>query len=141
MLRPRFRLRTLMVLVAVAGLAIGVDGMRRRRSYHRAQAAGYAEWEGKYAVVIGRKEARAEVERRNVAEIEAEIATLKDDHFAEVRDNYRWSVEIGRRLAAHEELDLVDCRLRRDEYGRLRRLHEYAASHPWLRIEAEPFRR
>ena len=141
MLRPRFRLRTLMILVAVAGLAIGVDGMRRRRSYHRAQAAEYAEWQWKYAFVIGRKEAGAEVERRKVAEIEAKIVALKDDRFAAVRDNYRSIVESGRWLAAHEELDLVDYRLRRDVYGRLRRLHEYAASHPWLRIEAEPFRR
>lgn len=31
--RPRFRVRTLLILAAVAGLAMGLDGMRRRRSY------------------------------------------------------------------------------------------------------------
>ena len=29
----RFRVRTLLILAAVAGLAMGLDGMRRRRSY------------------------------------------------------------------------------------------------------------
>ena len=136
LLRPR--LRTLMALVGLVAVVIGVDGMRRRRDLHLARAAEFGDLEGKCADIIGRELPRAESQRRRVAEGEAKILDMKEARYSVLREMYRSMVEDRRWQAAHYERGLDDYRRKQADFRRLRRHHEYAASRPWLRIEAEP---
>jgi hypothetical protein len=76
-----------------------------------------------------KEEAKATEARRRADELEERA---RGEHFPDAR---KISLEIAameRQAASLHTREAKDSRLSSTEYGRLRRLHERAAGHPWL---------
>ena len=115
---PRFRLRTLLILVMLAGIAEQENAALHMRS-----------------VEYGRLAARAEFNENsydNMAKLDEEFAGMRiDAGSSEERSEF----DRGRRKAAREA---VDFRARRDYHASLKLKYRRAASHPWLPVAPDP---
>src|SRR5262249_48749344 len=121
---PRFRLRTLMIAVAIAGLACGGEALRRRRAYCLEQAS-------KLAMYRAGRIQDAEIWRFQARQA---LARARDQSQRGNTDNAKAWVEHADRYA-----NLGDQFLRAAERLESRRLkYERLARYPWLPVEPDP---
>lgn len=106
--RPRFRLRTLLVLVALVALGLGGELMRRRRVRYLQAAAEHAQGEADTLKAIAQSNSMV-----------AELARSEEE-----RKDYSKEIELFGRAAAYG-------RLWATYYAEMRRRFEDAAAHPW----------
>jgi hypothetical protein len=130
---PRFRIRTLMIAVAVVGVVLGAVKLHQRRILCLQMVAFYREREELLIAVSERHLATiAEIER-TLNELAEERRSFKD------QNDKLWQsfIEIRRKTDAMrpESASFAD---RAARYAALRRQYERAARHPWLPIPPEP---
>jgi hypothetical protein len=106
---PQFTIRRLMVLVMIAGLALGAESMRRRSHAYRARAAQCGQWVAVNKAMIG------------------SIALGGTNPGVSAQ-------ETRRRIEAEEK----SARRRAEHYQRLESKYERAARYPWLPVEPDP---
>jgi hypothetical protein len=123
---PRFRLRTLLIAVAVAAVAIGGEVMRRRWSICRGGAAFHAQEEKSWIEL-------AETATRTAKFTESAARYWRD------RGNTEWAEEWGRD-AARDAKHAADLKGIAASHGRMRRMFERAALRPWAALPREPER-
>lgn len=112
---PRFRLRLLMVAVAVAGIAMSGVSMYRRSVAYRTRAKQYALWTKLHAVNISNFEYDRNINNINIR-INASIA-VPDREYEQLIGSYR-------RKLAHSTA--------------LRAKYERAARYPFLPVAPDP---
>lgn len=141
-LRFRLNLRTGMVIIALVAVALEVEVARRRWVFHRAKAAEFRLLEQGLLWLAGREEAKAQEARRKAEDLEEQAraagqrALGKDALDVAEVEYQKNSLEIAngvRKDAVRHAMEAEDNRLSATDYGRLGRLHENAASRPWLR--------
>jgi hypothetical protein len=139
-LQPRLRLRTMMLVVAAVAVAIGVDSMRRRRNDHLDQASRFALGERTLSALANRKDAEAAGFRMKADELEDKARGSSGPDLSTLKVDYNGNAALYRLLAyLRKEAAADDRKQATERYGRVRRLHEYAASHPWLSFKVERF--
>jgi hypothetical protein len=118
-----------MLLIALIALTIEAEAVRRRWVFHSSEAAEMRRLEQGMMGLARKEEAKATEARRRAEELEERA---RGEQFHEAR---KISLEIAameRQAASLYAREAKDNRLSSTKYGRLRRLHERAASHPWL---------
>jgi hypothetical protein len=155
---PRFRLRTLMIVVAIIAIAAYGDVLRRRRAEYLRRAAALAmpEQASRGARDSNKKmltefkekfEQRKDWERRNVDQLKrmAEDDLLSSETQAKWRDLQRMAEQsLGESEQRQDELtSSVNAEIARwsrsyDHFSALRRKYERAARYPWLPVSPDP---
>jgi hypothetical protein len=112
MLLSRFRLRTLLLAVAMIAIVLGVGAAQRRRALYQQQAAYHAAQEARF-VAISRSAARQTALLRRVRSATDSALAFNV-----------WQAERARQRAQY--------------HSRIRRKYEDAASHPWILVTPDP---
>ncbi len=133
--RPRITLFTLMILVALVAIVFGMETMRRRREFHRERATVFAREERDALKDAMRYEKAA---KQWIQGAEKYEAWADNPRLRSLREGNLRGARQERELAQMEDEDAREARKRAEDAGRIRRRHEYAASHPWLRVDVEP---
>lgn len=132
-LRVRLSVRALMLLVGVLAVTIEAEIMRRRWAFHRAEAAEFRHLEQGLMWLAKKDDAEAAEARRKVEEFQERA---QGESFPDSRRNWLALADLNKQSASRHAREAEDNRLSSAEYGRLRRLHERAATHPWLQAGA-----
>ena len=137
--RPKLRLSTLLVLVAVAAMVFGVLATWRRRNYCLARAAYHAS-----------EEARLRGESRRLTQMaeESREARGREREVNQPRRPGKKDVSALRESLSHTYENLSkrykslaeDYWTAVDSFARTKRRFQYAADHPWVLLprESEP---
>jgi hypothetical protein len=137
MRRPQLHLRTLLIAVAIAGLAAGVVALRQRSAEFRARAAFHAGEERKHratADLFRQIEAYGEARQKGIeAGTDDYVRYLKPSAsaLANLQQHATEAFEFGRREGLSEEATA-------SYHATLKRKYEHAALYPWLPVEPDP---
>lgn len=124
---PRFRLRTLMLLVAIAALAMAVRMMSVQRQEHLWQRDRFARLE-----FYSRTMAHAELASQRLrSSMTQRLNPRQTIEFSGLPDNST-SEEARDRQRLKQARGLVEY------YEAMKKKYEYAASHPWLIVPPDP---
>jgi hypothetical protein len=131
--RFRFTVRGMMVVVAVACLALGLEQMRKRRSLYLATAGAWSETEADYLGEAGHNEDYATRMEEIVVRYRralVEIGPLSGE--AEER------IQAGGKEASEYRVEAEQYRARSAWAAELRRKYVRAARYPWLPVPPDP---
>ncbi|HEV3162763.1 MAG TPA: hypothetical protein VGZ22_01885 [Isosphaeraceae bacterium] len=115
-LQWRWRIRTLMLLVAIAAAVFYADLLRRRRAYFLDRASYYA---------------------AHAKSTQAELARAKDRLAWAEQMRGRGYVSQGQVVTERVSLESAEFWAQNAASDRLRHSYEYAASHPWINAPTE----
>jgi hypothetical protein len=135
--RPRFRLRSVMVGVAVAALALGATvqatRLKRTAALHLARASAHGTAELKY----GKRLQAIADEEQKATDRARMIETLQKED----RDDPKTWAEIKTQnqkiVAQLQALKAANAKLY-DYHARMRVKYERAARHPWIFLDPDP---
>jgi len=120
--RPRFRLRTILVLVGLAAFIMTLEAGRQRRLEFRAFAQRLSAMEEGARVQAEAAASSAAYHRHRVARGGLDAPTAAD-----------WLARADRLTATAD-----DWRKQAESFARSRRSHERAAAHFWVMVEPRP---
>jgi hypothetical protein len=134
---PQFRLRTLLVAVAVAGVAVAGGAMWRRGESFRRGAARHSEQQAEWAEDASSKDVLAE-RCGNYARLarpgyNAGLPAGWDQRTAESHSADEWD-----RMADEARASAAHSARRAAYHSRLRSKYERAARYPWLPVAPDP---
>jgi hypothetical protein len=133
LLRVRFTIRTLMLAVAVVGLAFGIERLCRRVSYFHSRAEMFALME---QVFRDMERFAADSARRHAEWAREDVAwawAYGAERHVSIASQTKNGVE-----ARREQREAESWAARADRACGLVRKYKYAARHPWLPVEPDP---
>jgi hypothetical protein len=144
---PRYRLRTLIIVVAIVSIAVYTDVLRRRRAgfVRRALALAMDEEISRHRQA-GTRRSIAQYEERmedRKDRLRRNIATLRlfvpQKEWIQKEEDYVRSLEKVQALKVSSDMARVSQWSRRcDYFAALLRKYERAARYPWLTVSADP---
>jgi hypothetical protein len=132
--RPRFRLWTLLVLVAIIALGLGGEMMRRRRAGYLRAAAEHATKAARYGQFVEAVLGMArDWDQRAVdeAEMAQKSAVLALESFA---IEQREQVERNKKRAIRRREDAARIAKLANYHAAMKRKYQQAARYPWLPV-------
>lgn len=132
---PKFRVRTLMILIAAVAIAISAETTRRRHVAFQRKVESLTELQ---TFINGRLiELRFEIDRlREAIETNRRRAKASDsqserDQWSDLAKNEEW-------MLAYHQQEHETAAEAADYFGQLATKYRYAASHPWLPVAPDP---
>jgi hypothetical protein len=135
MRRFRFRLRSLMILVAIVAVAIGAELTRRRSVFCRRKSAAYARQEATGLATTWWREAEGARMRRDAHDVRELGKRAGDEAERTLCDR---TVEAFQQGAAIQDDRARSARQQAIDYGRLEEKYRRAASCPWQAVDPHP---